>query len=56
MSKSRESFLKNEEVQAILTILGSGYGKNFDISKCPYAKVVILADADPDKKTVPSDE
>ncbi|MDY4475918.1 MAG: DNA topoisomerase IV subunit B, partial [Mitsuokella sp.] len=45
MSKSRDSFLKNEEVQAILTILGAGYGKNFDISKCKYDKVIILADA-----------
>ena len=47
-SKSREEFLKNEEVQSILAILGCGYGKNFDISNCKYDKVIILADADYD--------
>lgn len=52
MSKSRDSFLKNEEVQAILTILGAGYGKNFDLSKCKYDKVIILADADYDRLLV----
>jgi len=34
MSTSREKMLNNEEVSAILGILGCGYGKNFDISKC----------------------
>lgn len=47
-SKSREEFLKNEEVQAILAIIGCGYGKNFDISNCKYDKIIILADADYD--------
>lgn len=47
-SKSREAFLKNEEVQAILSILNCGYGKNFDISKCKYDKIIILSDADYD--------
>ena len=48
-STSREKFLGNEEVKAIIGILGAGYGKNFDISKCPYDKIIILADADPDR-------
>lgn len=48
MSTSRENFLKNEEVQAILGILGCGYGKNFDLSKCKYDKIIILSDADVD--------
>ena len=47
-STSREKFLANEEIQGILAILKSGYGKNFDISKCPYDKVILLADADYD--------
>jgi len=49
MSTSKEKFLANEEVQAILGILGCGYGKNFDISKCKYDKVIILNDMDSDK-------
>ena len=49
MSTSREKFLANEEVRAILSIIGCGYGKNFDISKCKYDKIIILSDADVDK-------
>lgn len=48
MSTSREKFLKNEEVAAILAIIGCGYGKNFDISKCKYDKIIILSDNDLD--------
>lgn len=48
MSTSKEKFLKNEEIQAILGILGCGYGKNFDIEKCRFDKVVILSDFDTD--------
>ena len=44
----RSKFLANEEVGSILTILGAGYGNNFDISKCKWEKVIIGADADPD--------
>ena len=47
-STPRAKFLENKEVQGILAILGAGYGKNFDISKCPYDKVIILSDADYD--------
>lgn len=48
----KETFLKNEEVSAILTILGAGYGKSFDITKCKWEKVIIMADADPDGKHI----
>ncbi|MBP5596613.1 MAG: ATP-binding protein [Pseudobutyrivibrio sp.] len=44
----RDKFLQNEEVSAILTILGAGYGRSFDIEKCKYEKVVAMCDADPD--------
>lgn len=48
-STTKEKFLQNAEVQAILTILNNGnWGKNFDINKCPFDRVVILADADYD--------
>lgn len=53
-STPKEKFLQNAEVQAILTILNNGnWGKNFDINKCPFEKVIILSDADPDRITVP---
>ncbi len=38
--------LENAEVAGILQILGGGYGKNFDISKVPWEKVIIASDAD----------
>ena len=47
-STTKEKFLGNEEVKAIIGILGAGYGKNFNLDKCPYDKVIILSDADPD--------
>jgi DNA gyrase subunit B len=47
-STTKAKFLENKEVQGILSILGAGYGKGFDISKCPYDKVIILSDADYD--------
>lgn len=43
-----KKFLDNEEVSGILNIIGCGYGKNFDISKCKWEKIIIGADADPD--------
>jgi DNA gyrase subunit B len=43
-STPKAKFLENEEVKGILSILGAGCGKNFDITKCPFDKVIILAD------------
>lgn len=40
--------LKNNEVQALITALGSGIHDDFDISKLRYHKIVIMADADID--------
>ena len=47
-STTKAKFLENAEVQGIISILQSGYGKIFDLSKCPYDKVIILSDADYD--------
>lgn len=52
MSTSREKFLANEEVRSILSIIGCGYGKNFDITKCKYDKIIILSDADVDSPII----
>ena len=40
--------LKNAEVQAIITALGTGIHEEFDISKLRYHKIVLMADADVD--------
>ncbi|GAA1472508.1 DNA topoisomerase (ATP-hydrolyzing) subunit B [Corynebacterium felinum] len=43
-----DKVLKNTEVQAIITALGTGIHDEFDISKLRYHKVVLMADADVD--------
>jgi DNA gyrase subunit B len=40
--------LKNNEVQAMITALGTGIHDEFDISKLRYHKIVLMADADVD--------
>jgi DNA gyrase subunit B len=40
--------LKNTEVQAIITALGTGIHDEFDVSKLRYHKIVLMADADID--------
>jgi DNA gyrase subunit B len=52
LTTTKEKFLANEEVASILTILGAGYGRNFDITKCKFEKFIILADADQDGKHI----
>ncbi|MCW2723928.1 MAG: gyrase, subunit [Frankiales bacterium] len=40
--------LNNNEVQAMITALGTGIHEEFDVSKLRYHKVVLMADADVD--------
>ena len=40
--------LQNEEVQAIITVVGTGLGEEFDIDKARYHRIVLLTDADVD--------
>ena len=49
VEKSRiDKVLKNAEVQAIITALGTGIHEEFDIEKLRYHKIVLMADADVD--------
>ncbi|GAA4913460.1 DNA gyrase subunit B [Stackebrandtia albiflava] len=43
-----DKVLKNNEVQAIITALGTGIHDDFDIEKLRYHKVILMADADVD--------
>jgi DNA gyrase subunit B/topoisomerase-4 subunit B len=47
-SLSLARVLENKELSDLVTALGCGLGKSFDISRLRYGKVVILADADSD--------
>jgi DNA gyrase subunit B len=40
--------LSNEEIQAIITAIGTGIAEEFDISKLRYHRVIVMTDADVD--------
>jgi DNA gyrase subunit B len=40
--------LSNEEIQAIVTAVGTGIGDEFDLSKLRYNRVIVMTDADVD--------
>jgi DNA gyrase subunit B len=45
---SAEAILANKELQNIVSGLGCGVGKEYDVSKLRYAKIFLLMDADTD--------
>ena len=57
-STPKVKFLQNEEITALIHICGDGdlrnFGKNFDINKCPFEKVICMADADADGNHIDS--
>ncbi|UUD36292.1 DNA topoisomerase IV subunit B [Mycoplasmopsis citelli] len=40
--------LKNTEIGTIINTIGAGFGKDFDLSKAQYGKIIIMTDADTD--------
>jgi len=47
-SASLAKVLENKELADLVTALGCGLGKNFDIARLRYGRIIILADADSD--------
>ncbi len=43
-----DKVLSNEEIKAMITALGTGFGADFEISKLRYHKIVTMTDADVD--------
>lgn len=47
-ANTKEKIFANEEINSIIAIIGGGYGRNFDINKVKWDKVIMCTDADPD--------
>ena len=47
-SASIAKVLENKELSDLVTALGCGIGKNFDLARLRYGRVIVLADADSD--------
>ena len=49
VEKSRvDKVLSNEKLVPVIQAIGEGFGKDFDINKIRYGKIIIMADADVD--------
>ncbi len=43
-----DRMLKNEEIQALISAVGTGIGEEFDLAKLRYHKIIVMTDADVD--------
>jgi len=43
-----DKMMDSEKIQVLIAALGAGVGKNFDIKKLRYDKIILMADADDD--------
>lgn len=48
VSASKDKIRANQEIQDMVQALGCGYGKDFDLDKLRYERVIIMTDADVD--------
>ena len=45
---SLKQVVENTEAQALITAIGGGSGRDFDVAACRYGRIIILCDADVD--------
>jgi len=43
-----DKMLRNEEIQALISAVGTGIGEEFDLEKLRYHKIIVMSDADVD--------
>ena len=48
LKTSIDKILTNQEMSDIIKVIGCGFGKDFDVSKCQFNKIVITSDQDSD--------
>lgn len=48
LKTSIDKLLANQEISDIVKVIGAGFGKDFDLSKAQFDKIVITADQDSD--------
>ncbi len=48
VSATADKIRANQEIQDLALALGCGYGKNFDLNKLRYERIIIMTDADVD--------
>lgn len=48
LKTTADKILENQEMSDIIRVIGAGFGKDFDISKCQFNKIVITSDQDSD--------
>lgn len=46
--KGLHKLLDNEEIKSLISVLGTGIGEDFDLSRLAYHKIIIMTDADVD--------
>ena len=52
LKQNLEKILANQEISDIIRVIGAGYGKDFDVNKMNFDKIIITSDADSDGEAI----